>query len=84
MFFIYYGYTNPDHYDASEVPMYNMKKCNTQEEVIKFKKDFDNCMCEGCSNVVFRIFEGKEFELIAKTIVTDWTLEERGKYRSVM
>ena len=74
MFFVYYGYVSADNYDSSEGPTYCIKECKTAGEVETFKKKFDEEVHDECSNVIFRIFEGKERFLQPKEVVTVYEL----------
>jgi hypothetical protein len=75
MFFIYYGYVSPDHYDASECPTYQIKECSTTEEVVDFRKEFDeDYLHDECKNIIFRVFEGKERFLQPKKVVETYEL----------
>lgn len=75
MFFIYYGYVSPDNYDASEDPIYLIKECSSAEEVLAFRKEFDeDYLHDECSNIIFRVFEGKERFLQPKKVIETYEL----------
>jgi len=77
MFFIYYGYVSADNYDASEGPIYSIKECCTAEEVAEFRKEFDeDYLHDGCSNIIFRVFEGKERFLQPKKVIEIYELKD--------
>lgn len=76
MFYVYYGYISADNYDASEGACYKIKEFNNSDEVLAFKKEFDeDYIRDECCNIEFRVFEGKEKELKPKQVVTAYTLE---------
>ncbi len=75
MFYIYSGYVSPDHYDASEGPIYVIKNVASKEEVADFREEFQEEIRDECSNVIFRVFEGKERQLKAKDVVTRYELD---------
>ena len=73
MFYVYYGYASPDHYDSSESPTYEIAEYETEEEVLKFYKEFqDEYIHDDCENVIFRIFEGSELKIEPKVVVTEY------------
>ena len=75
MFYVYCGYVSPDNYDASEVPTYIMREFKTAAEVIVFKKEFDDCLHDECSNIIFRVFEGRERNISVKEVAVAYQLE---------
>lgn len=75
MFFIYYGYVSPDHYNSSGGPLYKIKEVRTAEEVAAFRKEFDeDYLHDECSNIIFRVFEGEERFLRPKKVVESYEL----------
>jgi hypothetical protein len=75
MFFVYCGYSSPDNCDSSERPTYEIKEFKTEEDVIKFKKEFDEWISNECSNIIFRVFEGTEKKIKPVKIITEWKLD---------
>ncbi len=76
MFYVYWGYCSPDNYDASEGPTYKIKECETAEEVVAFRKEFEeDYLHDECSNVIFRVFEGEERSLKPKKVVETYELD---------
>lgn len=74
MFYVYSGYVSPDNYDSSEGPTYKIDSFNTEEELIKFKIEFEEELNNDCSNVIFRIIDGKEISLTPVEKVTNWKI----------
>ena len=74
MFYVYHGYVGPDHYDSSEGPTHELTECETEQDVLDFKADFDIINTDECNHVIFRVIEGKERELEPKERVTEWRL----------
>lgn len=74
MFYVYSGYVNADNYDCSESPVYTVNEFRTSQEVMNFKKKFDEGVYDECANIVFRVFEGKELKLRPKHVVTEYEL----------
>lgn len=74
MFYVYSGYIGPDNYDQSSGPTYKLLKFKTAEEVIKFKKEFDEQLDEYCGHVLFTVIEGEERKVEPIKVVTEWTL----------
>ena len=75
MLYVYYGYCSPDNYDSSEGPTYLIKEFSSSEDVAKFRKECDiHFLSDECSNVIFRVFEGKELFLQPKKIVESYEL----------
>lgn len=75
MYYIYYGYVDSDTHDASEEPVYKIKECDSEEEVLSFRSEFDKELHDECDNIIFRVFEGKERTLVPKKIVESYELE---------
>jgi hypothetical protein len=75
MYYVYHGYVNSDNYDASEGPIFKLSQCETEEQVLELKKEFDEGIYDGCAHITFRVIEGKELELIPKEKVIVWKLE---------
>ena len=69
MYYVYYGYV-----DANFCPLYRIKEFEDQKGVIEFKKRFDEVMCDDGSNIIFRVFEGREFHLEPIEVVKDYKL----------
>lgn len=74
MFYVYSGYVSPDNYDSSEEPTYKFDSFKTEEELIKFKMEFEENLNNDCYNVEFRIIEGKELSLTPVEKVTSWKI----------
>jgi len=76
MFYIYYGYVSPDNFDASEGPTYCIKEFRTVDEVLAFKKEFEEeYLHDDCSNIIFRVFDGRERTLSPEKVVTKYKLD---------
>ena len=69
MFYVYSGYVSPDNDDSSEGPTYSMKEFISKEEVVAARKEFQESICDDCSYVIFRVFEGIERRLVPKNVV---------------
>jgi len=76
MYYIYSGYVTSDSYDASETPVYTMRVCSSADEVTQLKEDFENDLSEDCSNIIFRVIEGRERKLVEETKVVTWKLAD--------
>lgn len=74
MFYVYSGYVSPDNCDSSEEPTHKFNYFRTEEELIKFKMEFEKSLNDDCIHVVFRIIEGKELTLTPVEKVTTWKL----------
>ena len=72
-YFVYYGYTSPDNC-GGEYPTHGVKPFTTSEQVIEFKKEFDENIHDECTNVEFLVIKGEVASLIPKTTVTEWEL----------
>ena len=72
MFFIYSGYVSVD--SDFESPNYTISKHQTAEQVVEFRKEFDEEIDDDCANVEFRVFEGKERHLVPKKVVESFQL----------
>ncbi len=72
MFYVYYGYTSPDSYDTSEGPVYCIEEFATEEAVLEFKTEFENELCDECTNEIFRVFSGEEKFIEPKEIVQSY------------
>jgi len=75
MYYVYHGFVNSDNYDASEGPIFKLSRFVTEKQVIEFRKEFNERVNCECAHVVFRVFEGKERELIPKETVMEWRLK---------
>ncbi len=75
MFFVYCGYVSPDHCDSSYSPTYKLLSFNNEQEVLKYKVEFDENINSDCDNVIFRVFKGTELNLKPVEKVTEWKLE---------
>lgn len=76
MFYIIHGYSGPDHYTSDNGPLLQVKEVATREEVEKAYKDFlEATTWREISHKVFRVIEGKERMLKAKSVVTEYVLE---------
>ena len=75
MYYVYYGYVSPDNYDTSDGPNFVIKEFSTVDEVLSFKKEFDEELYEDCFHVTFRVFHGAERELKPKQVVTEYELK---------
>ena len=75
MYYVYHGYVGPDNHDASEGPIFKLSQFENTEQVLAFKKEFDEGVHGDCSHVTFRVIEGKELELVPEKTVTVWRLE---------
>lgn len=75
MFFVYFGYVSPDNYDSSEEPTYKLIALDSEEKVLKLKKEFEENIHDECGNVIFRVIKGSELSLKPVKIVTEWKLE---------
>lgn len=73
-YFVFSGYVSPDNYDNSEGPTYGITECNTKEEVLKLREEFDKGMNDECSYITFRVFYGDELLFIPKTRVVEFDL----------
>jgi len=74
MYYVYYGYVGPDNYDASNDPIYRLRICHTQKEVLDLKEEFEKELPKESSNPIFRVIEGIELELTPEETVTVWRL----------
>lgn len=74
MFYVYHGYVSPDNYDSSYSPTYKLSSFSSEEDVIKFKEQFEAELNDECTNPVFRIISGKELSLEPVEKVTTWKL----------
>lgn len=74
MFFVYHGYVNSDHYYSADGPIHELTECETEEDVLDLKEDFELNAHSESSHVIFRIIEGEERELEPKEKVTSWRL----------
>ena len=75
MLYVYAGYVSPDNYDASERPCYELKEFRTTGEVLSFKKEFDENIHSECSNVIFKVIDGRERQIVAKEVVTEYEIK---------
>ena len=74
-YFVYSGYIGPDHHDCSEDgPMYKITEFDTEEEVLHYKKVFDESMTDDCSVIIFRVFRGEEKHIIPKKKIVEYKL----------
>jgi|GEM_PF-3907457 len=73
-YYVYHGYVSPDNYDCSEGPTYRMSDFNSSQDVVEFKKEFDECICDECSNVIFRVIRGSEMWTKPIQVVTEYEL----------
>jgi hypothetical protein len=75
MYYVYHGYVGPDNHDASDGPVYELTECETEEDVLGLRADFDANINGETSHVIFRVIEGKERKLEPKERVTSWRLK---------
>lgn len=76
MFYVYHGYYGPDHFDSSDGPLYKLSSFKTISELEEFKEEFDEVVNSiPCSNIIFRIIEGKERKMKPVQVVTKWIME---------
>lgn len=69
-YFVFSGYVSPDSYDCCEGNMpYNITEYNSKEEVLNFKKFFDEEISGECNNIIFRIFKGEELNIVEEEII---------------
>lgn len=74
MFYVYHGYVSPDNYDSSERPTYQLSSFKTEQEVVKFKEEFEADLHDDCKKPIFRIISGKELQMEPVEKVTTWKL----------
>ena len=76
VYFVYSGYVTPDDYDASEGPIYTLNKFFTEEQVLAFRKEFEEETCdpEYAGNVIFTVIEGVERTIKPKEKVVSFEL----------
>ena len=72
MYYVYSGYVSPDQYTAEDGPLYDIKEFRHSEDVLKFRLAFEDDIHDECSNVIFRVIEGRELSLTTKEIVTEY------------
>jgi hypothetical protein len=74
MFYVYHGYVNSDHYDSADGPVHELTVCETEEDVLSLKEDFDLNAHEESTHIIFIVIEGKVRELEPKEKVIAWKL----------
>jgi len=72
-YYVYSGYISPDNCDG-ERETHTLEVFDTPEQVLKFKKEFDQNIHEECGHIVFNVIEGREVFFKAKKTVTEWEL----------
>ncbi len=74
MYFVYYGYVVPGHYEIANGPVYSIETCATEAEVISFKAAFMETIDSDCQDVAFRVFAGRERQVVPKKVVKTYQL----------
>ena len=74
MYFVYYGYVDPDNYDASNGPVYKLVMCVTTKEVLELKERHEQGLDSESSNPIFRVIEGVERNVVKKETVVSWKI----------
>ena len=74
MFYVYHGFVNSDHHDASESPVYQLTECQTEQDVLDVRADHDANLTGETGGAIFRVIEGKERKLEPKERVVSWKL----------
>lgn len=71
-YFVYYGTVNCDNHDS--YPTHRVKEFSSSKEVESFYKEFKEGIRDDDSEIIFRIFEGKELNLNPVKTVTEYKL----------
>ena len=56
-YYVYHGYVGPDHYDASDGPLYKLEAVDTAEEVEQIRKQHLIDSADG-DNPIFAVIGG--------------------------